>query len=215
MKNLALKPQTGLVFESGVVTAEAGGVYTVRTGYALLEALQAASCLLKPAPGDRVVLAVEESSAFVLAVLERPQNQEAQEIRMNGPVTFHVQNGDLDLRADHGLAVTGGTEMAVSSPNLELSAAKARVGIEDLSWKGRLINAQVERIRFVAHALDSVYHRIVQRIKSSYRYVEGHEEVQSASSRFLVDGTLTMRTQNTVHTAEEHIKMDARQIHLG
>jgi hypothetical protein len=31
----------------------------------------------------------------------------------------------------------------------------------------------------------------------------------------LVEGTLTMQTQNTMHTAEGHIKIDAEQIHLG
>mgnify|MGYP000886246409 FL=1 len=31
----------------------------------------------------------------------------------------------------------------------------------------------------------------------------------------LVDGTLTMETKNTLHTAEGHVKIDAEQIHLG
>ena len=41
------------------------------------------------------------------------------------------------------------------------------------------------------------------------------EEVQSGSTRYLVEDTLTMQAKNADHTAEEIVRINAEQVHLG
>ena len=208
MINIAAKTKIEPTLEFGLVTQENKEGYTVRTDETVFEAQRAAGCLLKPEPGDRVVLASgDQGLAWVLAVLERPDSGPVKEIRMTGPVAFRVDEGDLDLAADGRLSL--------AAPEFQVDAGSGQVRIEEFTWVGGLIRAQAQRLRFVADTVDSVCRRLVQKLTSSYRYVEGHEEVQSASSRMLVEGTLTLQTKNTMHTSEGHIKMDARQIHLG
>jgi hypothetical protein len=67
----------------------------------------------------------------------------------------------------------------------------------------------------VARKVDSFMHYLVQRMTSSFRQVREHDETQAASARQLVQGTLTVQTGNSVHTAEGHVKIDVEHIHLG
>jgi hypothetical protein len=96
-----------------------------------------------------------------------------------------------------------------------MDAMEGEIRIRRLSFLGNIFTGRIEKIRLVADAVDSLCRRLVQKLVSSYRYIEEHEEIQSASTRILVDGTMTVQTKNTVHTTEGHIKLDAEQIHLG
>ena len=113
------------------------------------------------------------------------------------------------------MSVTADDAITLASKNSELAAQEGRVSIEKTSFFGNVVESNIARIRVIADALDSIIRRAVQRFTSSYRYVEEHEETQSASTRMIVDGTLTMHTKNTMHIAEGHVKIDAEQIHLG
>jgi hypothetical protein len=63
--------------------------------------------------------------------------------------------------------------------------------------------------------VDHIFDRLTQRLKNHTRYVEDQEEVQTGSSRYLVEDLLTVQTKNTLHQAEEIITLNGEQIHLG
>jgi hypothetical protein len=125
-------------------------------------------------------------------------------------------DGDLSVRVNGGrMSLASDESLSLASQDFELTAGKGRVMIEKVAFFGRLVESNIEKIKVVAETLDSIVRRAVQRFTSTYRYVEEHEEVQSASTRMIVDGTLTMHTKNTMHIAEGHVKIDAEQIHLA
>lgn len=181
----------------------------IRTDTADLDAAVAVSCLVRPEPGDKVLMSTDDmGDAYVLAILARPANCcQPTRLAFDGEVELQVRNG--------GLAVTSEKAICFAARDVELDAHTGKMRIGVLSVAGNLIESQVEKIKLVAKAMDAVIRRTVQRVASSYRYVEEHDEIQSASTRILVDGTLTMQTKNTMHSAEGHIKIDAEQIHLG
>jgi hypothetical protein len=149
-------------------------------------------------------------------VLGRPDGLQRETIlQFDGQVHLNVRGGGLRLTADETLSFASREKIMLASPALEMDANKGTVRIENMSFFGKFLFSQIEKMKVVADAMDSVFRRVVQRMTSSYRYVEEHEEIQSASTRILVDGTLTMQTKNTMHIAEGHIKIDAEQIHLG
>jgi len=45
--------------------------------------------------------------------------------------------------------------------------------------------------------------------------LKDHEEVQTGSTRYLVDTNLTMHSKNAMHVAEEIVTINAGQVHLG
>ena len=218
MENRARNIVTDRPFlEYGEVTGEDRGTYRVLTGAVPCPALPAFGCVVKPEKGDRVLLSTDASGrTWILSVLERPGGEaRGKTFLFDGPVTMTVRNGGLRMSADNGLSMASDREITLAAQRVGIDAKEGEARIETMSFLGSVFQGRVETIRIVAHAVDSIIRRAVQRLTSSYRYVEEHEEIQSASTRMLVDGTLTMQTKNTMHTAEGHVKIDAEQIHLG
>lgn len=195
--------------EYGMVAAPCEGGFIVTSDHGIIEASVAVSCLVTPQVGDVVLFSLDESgSSYILSILERSERpQMATELSFDGDLSIRVKGGSMSLASDEA--------MSFASKDFELAAEKGRVMIDKASFFGRLVENNIERIRIVAEAMDSIIRRAVQRFTSSYRYVEEHEEVQSASTRMIVDGTLTMHTKNMMHIAEGHVKIDAEQIHLA
>jgi hypothetical protein len=203
--------------EYGVVASMEEGAYAVLTGTGCRQAVPAVSCLVRPEKDDVVLLSMdEEGNAFILSVLTRKgERSDSCTLEFQGQVNLRVKDGGFSVSADEDLCLVSGERLALVSPQIEVDALEGNVRIEKMSYAGKLLSAQIEKIKAIADAVDSVFRRAVARFTTSYRYVEEHEEVQSGSTRMLVDGTLTMQTKTTMHTAEGHIKIDAKQIHLG
>jgi hypothetical protein len=195
--------------EYGMVATPCTGGFVVTSDRGITEASVAVSCLVTPEAGDVVLISMDESGcSYVLSILERPQKERrTTELSFDGDLSIRVEGGGMSLASDEVLSL--------ASKDFELAAVTGRVTIEKASFFGRLVENHIEKIRVVAEAMDSIIRRAVQRFTSSYRYVEEHEEIQSASTRMIVDGTLTMHTKNTMHIAEGHVKIDAEQIHLA
>ncbi len=197
------------VLEYGMVAAPCKEGFIVTSDRGIIEASVAVSCLVTPDLGDVVLFSVDGSgTSYILSILERSEGaRRGTELSFEGDLSIRVEGGRMSLASDEALSL--------SSKDFELAAKKGRVTIEKASFFGRFVENNIEKIKVVAEAMDSIVRRAVQRFTSSYRYVEEHEEVQSASTRMIVDGTLTMHTKNTMHIAEGHVKIDAEQIHLA
>ncbi|MEW6262841.1 MAG: DUF3540 domain-containing protein [Thermodesulfobacteriota bacterium] len=208
MKNLARNQRAAVpALEYALVIEESDDGYIVEGPDGSYPARQAAGCLLEPRPGDLALVSLDgDGRSYILNILERDDRAPAR-LRFPGDVTLAAPEGSVSLAARAGLHLSGRT--------FSLRAQEAEARIEVFSLVGRFWHAQMERAKIVGHTLDSIFHRLVSRLHSSYRYVEDHEEVQAESMRYLVDGTMTIQTHNTIHTAEEHIKLDADQIHLA
>ncbi len=196
--------------EYGVIEAPCkGGAFRVAADTGVLEASVAVSCFITPVPGDVALLSLDERGCcYILSILERPQAARGQtELSFDGDVNLAVRGGRMSITSDESLSFASG--------EFELNAHQGTVRIDKASFFGRVVENHIARLKIVAESVDSIVRRAVQRFTSSYRYVEEHEEVQSASTRMIVDGTLTMHTKNTMHIAEGHVKIDAEQIHLG
>ncbi|MBP1749647.1 MAG: hypothetical protein H6Q52_2186 [Deltaproteobacteria bacterium] len=199
--------QPGL--EYGVIAGHCEKGFAVTSDRGPINANVAVSCLVEPQRGDTVLVSVDDTGcSYILSILERDEDSRRKtQLSFEGDVSVAVRDGSISIASDETIAL--------ASKNFELSAHEGRVCLEKTSFFGNLVESNIARIRIVADSLDSIVRRAVQRFKSTYRYVEEHEEVQSASTRMIVDGTLTMHTKNTMHIAEGHVKIDAEQIHLG
>jgi hypothetical protein len=67
----------------------------------------------------------------------------------------------------------------------------------------------------VADSCDSVFDRLLQRVKRSYRFVEEHDQVRAAQIDYVAQNNASLRGENTLITAKDLVKVDGEQIHLG
>lgn len=206
MTNLAIKLDTRPSLSYGWIDEMAEGKYWVATESGRRRALKAASCLLAPQPGDRVLIALDEvSSAYILAVLERA-DPSVSRIDLPGDATIHA-SGDLSLAAAR--------ELTCTAPRLSVGVEDGDFSILRTRLLGNLVEIQAERIKSVCVTADQIYRDLTQRIGDYFRATSGHEDVHAKSSRKLVEQDLTMQSRNTVIIAERNVKIDGELIHLG
>ena len=207
-KSLALQQQYG------EVTQAAGETLSVRTGEAVLRARRAASCLLAPLVGDKVLLVTDHDDAYVLAVLERAQPNQAT-LELPGDTEIRTGGGRLRLSARDGIGLETASDVSLLATQLNVSAVQGEVLVNSLSFTGDLLRGCVDRIKLVGRSFDAVLDRYYQRVSRSYRHVDEIDQVKASQMYYEAKNTFSLHAKNTVMTADELVKVDAEQIHMG
>ena len=70
------------------------------------------------------------------------------------------------------------------------------------------------RLEALADVVDNIFTSLTQRLVNSARYVEEHEEIQTGSTRLLVEDALHAQARHIDQTAEEIIRITSKEIHL-
>jgi hypothetical protein len=232
MDNLARKLEMGeAVQEAGTVIGADGRFFVVRTGSGDLRAKRAASCLLLPEVGDGVLVATFQRGAFhqvrrpgapnvnpgacyVLAVLEREEGA-AGTITSEGDLTVKLPGGRFEVAAQDGVGITSGKDVSVASGAVDIKAATASVLLGGLTILTEVLTAEIGKGKILAGALDSVLDRITQRVKMSYRFVEEVDLVKARQIDYTAQKCMRLHAENTMMTADELVKLDGEQIHVG
>ncbi len=201
--------------ETAVVEALAGERIVVRSASGRFEARKAASCALVPTPGDRVLLAVPRAGEiYVLAVLVRAERAEPERWAF-GP--------EAELRSPGSLHIVGGEGVEIRSPSriemmaraVAVSAVEGTLGIERLHVAAGVVDASARAVKTVLGTLDQVLERASMHVKRSYRFVEELDLTRAEHIEQRATQTLSMRGKNAFVAAEDLVKVDGDQIHLG
>ncbi len=203
--------------ESGRVAGADGRSYRVVTPDGELTAERAVSCLVEPAAGDTVLLAVGPSGdGYVLAVLCRESSGETPtQLLLDGPTNLRVREGSLSVTAEGDLSLAAARQLGCVAADVSVRADRGSIRVTRMSVAGRFLKSTVQRVRSVAMDVDAVCRRLTQRLGDSFRYVADHDETQAKSQRVLVEDTATLHSKNTMIVSEEHVVVNAELIHLG
>ena len=173
----------------------------LETELGAVKARRAVSCLVEPIAGDSVLYAaLTEGECFVLAVLERAAPCETT-LSVEGDLRVRLPSGRLSLAAQDGIALVSGKDVDVAAPELTVHAGAAKVGLDRLTYLGTLV--------------ESVIDRLFQRARHAHRQVEERDEVRAGTIDYGARENVTLRGENTLVTAEDLVKIDAKQIIVG
>jgi hypothetical protein len=201
---------------AGRVARVQGSLFAVVSGSAEYEARRAASCLLEPAEGDHVLLSIVPSrGTFILAILERKATGDSARLRFEGDLELHAPSGRVTIAAKDGIDLVSTGNVGVTSDTFKLTARTADLVLDHLGVLGATVQAQVTKVKVVAETIDQAADRLTQRLKRAYRFVAEMEQVRAARIDVAAEKTMSLHAQNTVVTAEELVKVDGGQIHLG
>ena len=200
--------------EIGVVRALSEDGIEVEIAGESFTAERAVSCLVRPEPGDEVLLVVPAiGPLYVLAVLRRDAHD---------PLRIGAEDRELSLHA-RAVRITGatsvdlaaGSDLRMTARAVELRGCTAGVFFEKVEFVSRRVLSEVERARTAFGVLEGVVDRLTQRIGRSYRYVEDLDLTRAGQIDLRAERALNMRGRHTVITAEQLVKVDGEQIHLG
>jgi len=218
MLGLAEKPDFNQPsLEYGRVTGREGDRFIVAGAFGEYRASTAVSCLVTPRVGDEVLTARHGvRDGYILSVLTRGGEAPAgTELTFDGPLCLRVENGPMSLLADEGIAIASPQEIAMTSEKMRIQAKRADVTVECLSVLGGFLHSRIKEMKIVSGRVEEIVQRLTQRLTDAFRFVKDHEEVQTGSTRYLVEENLTMHAKNTMHVAEEMVTINAEQINLG
>lgn len=207
--------QSYQVQADGIVTGLEGGVVTLECEYGKVFARRAVSCLVEPAIGDRVLVAGDlYEDLFVIAVLEQG-DASATRITVDGDLHLGVPNGRFSIVSAQGVDLVSAGDIALTSSELSVRSDKGHVFFDQLSYVGRKVLAQAGAFKFVGGMFDTIAERISQKVKRSYRVVEEIDQVRSNQIDYRAEKNMSLKGQNALVTADELVKIEGDQIHLG
>ncbi len=190
--------------------------FAVILPYGQVTAQQSASCLLTPMEGDFVLVSVDlEGACYILSVLERTLENSPSTISVPGDCVIESGSGSVELRAASNLVLSAADEIEVTGGKISMHADIAELCISKISVLGRVLHAQFKRITTMATSIEQSMKRLTQRMESTERFVAEHEEIQTGSTRYLVEETLTTHAGNTLNISEDLHTMHAEQIHMS
>lgn len=215
MSNLAIQPKLVTVFQQYGVVTGVGDAVEVQTYTARYRALCAPSCLLQPEIGDKVLVVTDtEGEDYVLAVLTRAGGSGA---RLSLPANsdLQTQGGTLKISGRDGLSLQSARQVSLQSAQLRVDALQGDVTIHQLAIVGDAWKSCIDTVKTVGRSVDSVLERLHSRVSRSYRRVEELDQVKAGQIDYQADSSLQLHGKYALVTADELVKMDAEQIHLG
>jgi hypothetical protein len=203
------------VQEVGVVRRSKDGAFAVATDGGEVTCRRATSCLVNPEADDTVLVATTKAGrAWILAVLEREEGSKT-ELVADGDLDVRLRRGKFTVAANEGVGIVSGEEVNVVSGRFNLNAVDGSVALQRLTYVGRFVQSEVEKIRSLAGTFDSILDRFSQRVKRSFRTVEELDQVKARQVSYRAEKTMSLQGGNTLMTAEKLVKVDGEQIHLG
>lgn len=206
--------ETGVEQSFAICMSTDGRTCVVRRDGAAVRAQRATSCLVEPIAGDRLLVAHAPSGeAFVLAVLDRPSG---------GPATVSARDGlevrtdgKLTLRGGEGVDVVSSAPVRVLTSMFRLGARAGEITFETLAAAAGEAGVDLGKAKVVARTLDSVMERLTERIGSAYRRVEEIDQVRARQIDHAAAEHAQVHGRTTIVSAEQLVKLNGEQIHVG
>lgn len=182
------------------VVDESGATWTCR---------RAASCLLRPEPGDTVMVSgPDRYRLYLIAVVEQAQAS-ASCIEAAGDVTLTAMSGGrVSLESSSELHLHGGRM-------LNMTASKATCAVTEMDFCAQSAEASVGHLRFFGKALESVVDRMVHMARTALRIVDETDQVRAGHVDHEARDTVRVHGRHTVITGQDLVKVDSAQIHMG
>lgn len=198
-----------------VISVEGRGCRVRTPSGGELDARLAASCLVQPRAGDQVALLAPAgtSAAYVWAVLERGEP---------GPLGIAAPQG-LSISAPQGSIVVSAERiellsrqrLGLTGADVEVEARGLRVVFRELQAAGARAALSIDSVRSVGKDLTLLLERTLTRVRRSYRVVEELEHLTARQLDYKVNENASVRAKNHLVTAEQLVKLDGKQLHLG
>lgn len=220
--NLAMKleidggePHEALQQFGTVASAEGQGAFVVRLSGGERHARRAVSCLVEPEIDDRVLVALEpRGDAFILAILERRPGAPAT-LTHDGDLNLRVGGGKLGIVARDGATLVTGADVSVVSNAVKVTATDGEFVLERLGVLSSFVRAELGKTKVFGSTLETVVDRATQRVKRAFRFVEEIDQLRTKQLDYTAEQVMQLHAGNAVVTAEQLVKVDGEQIHLG
>ena len=197
---------------SGIVKKELSSLFVVQSERGVLPAKQAASCLLVPDIGDKVLVNSIDGEIYILAVLEKKSQQS--KLSLKGDVTLESE-GCLSVTSAKAMQLTSLESLSQVSPIITALSKTHQLTTEQLSTHSQKITVNSGQAQVNIKEVHGMFERVYQKADQVIRWVETIETLNIGNWVHNIKGTLNSRANNQIITAKSDVKVDAERIHMG
>ena len=203
-----------VVGATGTLIASDGRDAQVECGGCITDARIAFSCIVRPEPGDRVLMSVADGTIWITAIAERLAGT-SMCLCAEGDVSIVSTRGDVSLMAGRSVNLDAEDRARIASPEIALHAGVARFVLDELQQIGRKASFYVNKMRSVGDLVETFAEHVLTRTLRSSRFVEESDQLRARDIDHRADDTLQMRAGIMLMTADKVVRVDAEQIHMG
>jgi len=206
----------GVVNALGIVTAILpGGIHSVSSEGRTLRCLRAASCLLRPEIGDTVLVSGPDEQRLYLTAVAEQADAGTAHIDVRGDLTLASERGAISVHSATELHLQGQEGLRMDTAQWRVNAQAAECQVGHMAYQGVEARATVLNMRIIGRVYEAIVDRLVHLSKSAFRMTEGVDQVQAGQIDYKASEMARVHGRNTVVTAKDLIKADAKQIHMG
>ena len=136
-----------VVGTTGTLIASDGRDARVECGGCITDARIAFSCIVRPEPGDRVLMSVADGTIWITAIAERLAGT-SMCLCAEGDVSIVSMRGDVSLMAGRSVNLDAEDRARIASPEIALHAGVARFVLDELQQIGRKASFYVNEDAF-------------------------------------------------------------------
>jgi hypothetical protein len=204
-----------ITIEYGTINEVSGTQYVVQSDEEFFTASRAFSCIINPQVGDKVMFSIDQhDQSCILSIIDRPTDSAAS-LSFQGDVSINSQQGSISIAGDQGVQLASPKEVTMVAHDLHVAASKGTMQIDDLTTLGDQLTSHISKIRIFAKTIDSVADRLSQRLKNSFRMIEGVDQTRAGDVLTSIKNLFSLRSRQSAILAKKDIKIDAERIHMG
>ncbi|MCC5863653.1 MAG: DUF3540 domain-containing protein [Wenzhouxiangella sp.] len=201
-------------FVARVCAKGPGPIWKLHDGAIELESRVAASCLLLPGVGDKVLAVASESGCWILVILERTEGAETN-IETDGDLVLRSVSGQIRIDGELGLTLRSAESVQLHSSRFKLSSRAAELLTGKLSWVGNEVSAYFQSGSIVGRLFSSMIDCFSLKSRTASREVTELDEVRAGNVDYRADNAMNLRARTVLAKGEELAKLDGGHIHLG
>ncbi len=163
-------------------------------------------CLIRPRPGDSVLVFREGGESLVLQVLQRDGS--------TGAVLALPGGGAIAVEGET-LAMTGRHRLTLRGDRLDLQGRSLSLMAETTTWLGKAITGVVERFTLSARRHETSAETLIEKAGDRTAVVDGTDSLRAETHLVKVTGIASETAQSKVVAVSEDLRMDGKRISMG
>lgn len=214
-KITVLRSTNQVAVQSGTIASVDEQGYRITADPRHYIAARAFSCMVEPMVNDTVLFSTDAGmQCHILAIIERPDCTDTR-LAFPGDVTLNAGQGKLHLNGQQGISISSQQSINQTSEEYNLIAKKALFGIENLTAIGWKLVSKIHNVQTIADTVETVAANLLQKLKNSFRVIEGVDQTKSRDVINTVKNLYSLRSTQAAILAKNDIKVDAERIHMG
>jgi hypothetical protein len=203
VQTLESEPTAGHHIAGVVSVDDDGATAGVEFSGARRQATVAISCLVRPLPGDRVLLYCDASRTFVLNVLEREG--------ANWSVVSLPGRGNLSIEGET-VAIAARQRMSLRADSIDLQSKLLAVLAERATWIGKLYTLIADRLRSSAQVQETSADTLTVKAVERFAIVDRMDSLQAEMQATKISGVATETAHSKVISVTEDVRIDGKRV---